>query len=308
MVNHHKLPPAPCIAYGDHPDQVANLHLPAGDGGPWPCVVLIHGGFWRTGWDRTLMTPLAIDLARRGIAAWNVEYRRVGQEGGGWPGTLEDVAAAVDRLADVDDVDPTRVVTCGHSAGGHLALWLAARHRLARGLPGAEPARAPRRRDRAGRASATSSARWRDGLGGGAVAGLLGVVRRERPERYAAASPAALAPLGVPQLLVHGDGRRHRPALAEPRLRRTATRTPSCVELAGADHFDVIDPASRVGGRGRMALGACESGGPYREPVRPSHVRQRISACLRPRGTAARRRSSGRPDPAVNMFMQESCV
>ena len=95
-------PPAPCVAYGDHSDQVANLHLPSREGGPWPCVVLVHGGFWRSGWDRTLMTPLAHDLARRGIAAWNIEYRRVGQEGGGWPGTFEDVAAAVDHLAELE--------------------------------------------------------------------------------------------------------------------------------------------------------------------------------------------------------------
>jgi len=81
-----RLPPARQIAYGDHPDQVGNLHLPVGDG-PWPTVVLIHGGDWRWGWDRTLMTPLAHDLARRGYAVWNIEYRRVGQEGGGWPGT-----------------------------------------------------------------------------------------------------------------------------------------------------------------------------------------------------------------------------
>ena len=88
---------------GITPTRSANLHLPAGDGGPWPCVVLVHGGFWRIGWDRTLMTPLAIDLAAPGLAAWNVEYRRVGQEGGGWPGTLEDVAAAIEHLADGRD-------------------------------------------------------------------------------------------------------------------------------------------------------------------------------------------------------------
>ena len=73
------------MPYGDHPHHVANLHLPAREGGPWPCVVLVHGGFWRSGWDRTLMTPLGIDLALRGIAAWNIEYRRVGQPPPGWP-------------------------------------------------------------------------------------------------------------------------------------------------------------------------------------------------------------------------------
>src|SRR4029079_2555886 len=108
--------------------------------------------------DRTLMTPLARDLAAQGIAAWNIEYRRVGQEGGGWPGhredvpgvgrrrggggwpgTLEDVAAAADAVVGLEAVDTSRVATVGHSAGGHLALWLAARHRLAEGAPGSDP-------------------------------------------------------------------------------------------------------------------------------------------------------------------------
>ena len=145
-----KLPPARQIAYGDHPDQVGNLHLPSGDGGPWPTVVLVHGGFWRWGWDRTLMTPLARDLAARGFAVWNIEYRRVGQEGGGWPGTLEDAAAAADAVADLDGVDATCVVTVGHSAGGQLALWLAARHRIAAGAPGSGSTPAAVRRGVAG--------------------------------------------------------------------------------------------------------------------------------------------------------------
>ena len=133
------------------------------------------------------MTPLARDLAARGIAAWNVEYRRVGQAGGGWPGTLDDVAAALDRLAEVDDVDTRRVVTCGHSAGGHLAVWLAARHRLAPGMPGA----GPRVRPVAAIAQAGVLDLQRaheEGLGDGAVAGLLG--RDDVPS----ASPPPLPP------------------------------------------------------------------------------------------------------------------
>ena len=108
----HELPPASQLAYGDHPDQVGNLHL-RGEGactatGPGRPSCSIHGGFWRWGWDRTLTTPLARDLAGRGFAAWNIEYRRVGQEGGGWPGTLEDVAAAADAVAGWS-VDATRL-------------------------------------------------------------------------------------------------------------------------------------------------------------------------------------------------------
>jgi acetyl esterase/lipase len=200
--------------------------------------VLIHGGFWRTGWDRTLMTPLAIDLARRGLAAWNVEYRRVGQDGGGWPGTLEDVAAGADRLAEVDEVDVTRIVTCGHSAGGHLALWLAARHRLSSGALGSSP----RVRPLAAIAQAgvcDLERAWRDNLGSGAVEGLLGPPDAE-PDRYGAASPAALAPLGVTQILVHGTADDIVPV---SQSRDHASRDPQAelVELRGADHFDVID-------------------------------------------------------------------
>ena len=237
-----RLPPASSVSYGDHPHHVANLHLPAREGGPWPCVVLVHGGFWRSGWDRTLMTPLGIDLALRGIAAWNIEYRRVGQPGGGWPGMFEDVSAAIDHLADVGQVDASRVVTCGHSAGGHLALWLAARHRLAGGV-GAEPRVRPVAAiSQAGVADLERG--WRENLGDGAVEGLLGPLS-EGSELFAAASPAALSPLGVPQLLVHGT---EDDSVPISQSRGYAERDPlaELVEVEGADHFDVIDVEHRA--------------------------------------------------------------
>ena len=247
MAASHRLPPARTIAYADHPDEVGNLHLPAGEpavDGPWPAVVLIHGGFWRYGWDRTLMTPLARDLAARGIAAWNIEYRRVGQKGGGWPGTLEDVAAAADAVLGLEGINPERVVTVGHSAGGHLALWLAARHRLPEGAPGANPRLRPRGAiSQAGVSDLVAGARA--GLGGGACQALLGGEPDDVPERYAVASPAALLPLGVPQLLVHGA----RDDLVPPAQSRefavastAAGDAVEIVDLDGADHFDVIEP------------------------------------------------------------------
>lgn len=228
-------PPAPAVRYGDHPDQLANLHLPAGEGGPWPVVVVVHGGFWRERWDRTTATPLARDLAARGYLAWNIEYRRVGQEGGGWPGTLDDAGAAVDALADVEEADTERVAAVGHSAGGHLALWLAAREK-------------PRVRVRAavslaGVADLESGARA--GLGDGAVVDFVGGGADDVPERYARASPAELLPLGVPQLLVHGG----RDEIVPPEQSRAYAEKAGAagddvelVELPGADHFDVIDP------------------------------------------------------------------
>lgn len=235
------LPPAPCIAYGDHPDQVANLHLPSTAGKPWPCVVLLHGGFWRTGWDRTLMTPLAVDLAVRGLAVWNVEYRRVGQEGGGWPGTFEDVAAAIEHLARLDEVDTARVATCGHSAGGHLALWLAVRDRLPPRSPGEGPRVQPTLVvAQAGVCDLERASH--DNLGRGAVADLLGGSPGEVPDRYAAASPSAFTPLGVPQLLIHGTEDVIVP-VSQSLLHASGDPEAEVVEVDGADHFDVIDPA-----------------------------------------------------------------
>lgn len=237
-------PLAPVVRYGDHPDQVANLHLPAAEGGPWPVVVLVHGGFWRARWDRTTTTPLARDLAERGYAAWNVEYRRVGQEGGGWPGTLEDVAAALDALADVPEVDTARVVAVGHSAGGHLALWLAARPRLPEGTLGSSPRVRPCGAvSLAGVVDLVAGARAQ--LGDGAVDAFLGGGPAELPDRYAAASPAALLPLGVPQLLVHGGADADVPP-EQSRVYAGAARAAGdeveLVEFADADHLDVIDP------------------------------------------------------------------
>lgn len=237
------LPPAPAIPYGEGPEQVGNLHLPAGVGGPWPCVVLIHGGFWRARWDRTLMTPLAIDLARRGLAAWNIEYRRVGQDGGGWPGTLDDVAAAVDLLAGIDDVDTFRVATCGHSAGGHLALWAAGRRRLPHRAVGSAPVVAP--------VAAVSQAGVVDllagadaNLGDGAIQAFLGADPSSSPDRYAIASPAGLLPLGVRQLLLHGDADDIVPSVQSVDFGRAASDLGDDVTvtvLPGVDHFQVVE-------------------------------------------------------------------
>ena len=220
------------------------MHLPSGEG-PWPVVVLIHGGFWRFGADRSLslMTHLAEDLAGRGIAAWNIEYRRVGGEGGGWPGTLEDAAAAIDTVAGMGEVDPARVVTVGHSAGGHLALWLAARHRIPAGNPGARPVLRPRGAVAlAGVADLVEGAR--DGLGSGACVDLLGGLPAEQPGRYAVASPLALLPLGVPQLLVHGGLDDDVPLSQSTAYAASALAAGDEVELverADAGHMDVID-------------------------------------------------------------------
>ena len=124
--------PTARLAYGPQLLQFGELRVPDGDG-PHPVAVVIHGGCWLAEYDLGYMSALADGLTRDGVATWSIEYRRVGDDGGGWPGTFLDVAAAADSLVYLArdyDLDLDRVVAVGHSAGGHLALWLAARHRL----------------------------------------------------------------------------------------------------------------------------------------------------------------------------------
>lgn len=224
--------------YGVEPSQFATLSLPSTPG-LHPVVVLIHGGFWRAAFGLDLMDPLAADLVDRGYAAWNIEYRRVGLPGGGWPGTLEDVAAAIDLLAELATVaglDLTRVSVVGHSAGGHLALWAAGRAGLERGAPGAGPVvdvaaavgLAPVTNLRMGAAG---------GLGGGAVTDFIGGSPEEFPERYAVAEPNLAG--GSAYAIIEGDSDDIVPeAFARPDRPGDVT----FVLVPGADHFDVIDP------------------------------------------------------------------
>src|SRR5687768_17386072 len=129
--------PSVSLPYGQDPLQVVDLWLPSGEG-PHPTVLMVHGGCWQTEIaDRTIMNWIADDLRRRGIAVWNIDYRGV-DRGGGYPGTFLDVAAAADALSEqapAHRLDLSRLVAVGHSAGGHLALWLAGRRRLPAGSP-----------------------------------------------------------------------------------------------------------------------------------------------------------------------------
>lgn len=251
------------LAYGPHPAQFGDLWLPdLASAAPAPVTLLLHGGYWRARYGLDLMDGLGDDLARRGIASWNVEYRRVGDPGGGWPGTLRDVAAAFDYLRAVAThyrLDPARIVPVGHSAGGHLALWLAARHRLA-ALARADPALAAAVAESAGAATPASvhgavslagvvdlHAAWRRHLSNDAVVGLLGGTPEEVPARYRVASPRALLPLGVPQVQVHGDADEHVPAALShdyAAAARAAGDDVTLLALPGVEHFAVLDPRS----------------------------------------------------------------
>jgi acetyl esterase/lipase len=222
--------------YGPEADRYGELTGPPAG----PVVMLVHGGFWRPAYTLELMRPLAVDLAARGYAAWNVEYRRAG-----WPVAALDVAAGLDALAGLP-VDTTRVVVVGHSAGGHLALWLAARAGLPVGAAGARPAVRPRAVvSLAGVTDLIAAAR--DRIGTDAVREFLGAGPEEEPERYRLASPAARLPLGIAQLLVHGDADDRVPVAysrAYAAAAAVAGDPVELVELAGVDHFAVIDPAS----------------------------------------------------------------
>ena len=232
------------IAYGDDPSQFGQLWLPAGTSGPIPVVVLIHGGFWRAQYPLDLMNGLARDLAHRGYAAWNLEYRRVGQLGGGYPGTLDDVAAGIDALAgfaDVDALDLGDVVLVGHSAGGHLALWAAGRAALPSGAPGASPIVVPRLAIGQGPV-VDLVAGDRLGLGGGAVTDFIGGTAEQFPDRYAAASPSTAA--GVPLAVVRGTDDDIVPAPFTLPSDPSAAARVTVVDVEGADHFDLIDPTS----------------------------------------------------------------
>ncbi|HZR44539.1 MAG TPA: alpha/beta hydrolase [Ktedonobacteraceae bacterium] len=238
------------FAYGAESLQFGDLYLPQGSG-PHPVVILIHGGFWRAAYGLSLMQGLAEDLVQNNIAAWNIEYRRVGDAGGGWPGTLEDVACAADhlvRLAPAYALDLTRVVPVGHSAGGQLALWLAARSRLPKTgqLAVNEP---PLSLVGAVSLAGASDLRlvWHLNLGHGAARDFLGGSPDKVPARYAIASPAALLPLGIPQVLIHGKKDDIVPLTVSQQYAQQAALVGdrvTLIELPGADHFTLIDRAS----------------------------------------------------------------
>jgi acetyl esterase/lipase len=229
--------------YGDHPDQVGELRLPAGSASPAPVAVLLHGGFWRSIWALDLMDALATDLLGRGFAIWNVEYRRPDRHD--WQATVDDVAAAISvlpKLAAGTPLDIDRTVLIGHSAGAQLAFQAAANS-----VPGvAVAARIVLAVSLAGVLDLVEAdRRW---LSSGATSAALGGRADDIPQVYEAASPLAQVPLGVPQLIVVGTGdsldfvdmsRRYAEAAA------AAGDDVTLIEQPG-DHFDVIDPRSPI--------------------------------------------------------------
>ncbi|OPG14610.1 S9 family peptidase [Microbispora sp. GKU 823] len=230
-------PPDRVIRYGDHPDQIIDVRQD-GDRPDAPVVVLLHGGFWQAAYDRCHTRPMADELARNGYVVCTPEYRRIGQPGGGHPGTFDDVAAAVDAVL-ADPPTGGGVVLAGHSAGGHLALWSALRHRL----PATSRWQArPRIRGCVALAPIADLGRAIElGLGDGAgrelLADRLGLLADTDPMRLLPSGPGTL-------VLVHGTADRLVPVELS---RRFAAGEPSAtlIELEGAGHFGLIEPLSR---------------------------------------------------------------
>lgn len=221
--------PAPAgrvVPYGDLPEQVVEYW--DGDG---PQVVFIHGGFWRSEYDRAHVRPLCNDLAARGYSVAAIEFRRTAPGVPGWTATFDDVLAALKAVGG----DP---ILAGHSAGGHLALWAASRGASARGVLALAPV-------------ADVVAAYRDDLDEGAAVALLGGTPEEFPDRYAEATPGDP---GVPTVLIHGDADRQVPI--------SQSRTfghGRLIELPGVDHFALIDPAPGHSGVWGVVLDALAS-------------------------------------------------
>ncbi|CAN5916802.1 hypothetical protein BH23ACT10_BH23ACT10_08750 [soil metagenome] len=227
------------LSYGEHAAHVGDLQLPDDVADP-AMVVLVHGGFWRHEWRRDLMDGLAADLCRRGYATWNIEYRRVGPTGGGWPQTCDDVVRAASTVSTLTDhkLDTSRLILLGHSAGAQLALRAADALRAAAEPPVLVVAIS-------GMPDLVAAAR--SGVGWGSVEAFLGGTPDTSPAAYGDATPIAHLPIGVPQLLVHGTVDRHVPFAQSETYHRRAHDAGDPVELVpldGVDHFAVIDPTS----------------------------------------------------------------
>ncbi|SED06139.1 alpha/beta hydrolase [Streptomyces sp. TLI_105] len=258
--SHPAVAPDATAAYGDHPDQVVDFYAPRDGRTRAPLVVALHGGAWRAPYDRQHLTPFVDFLARRGFAVANVEYRRgpgLPRQGGTapvagrWPETFDDVAAALDAMADLvaahlPQADPRRTVLTGHSAGGHLALWAAARHVLPAGSPWRLPA-PPELRGVVALAPISHFGRAVElGVCGGAVTELLGG-ESSYEERAAFADPSVLLPTGIATTVVQGREDTDVPYAVAEAYAEAAAKAGEGVGLTlleGIGHFPLIDPAA----------------------------------------------------------------
>ena len=220
------------LVYGPEPKQFGDLRLPTGDG-PFPLVVVVHGGAWQAQYNLIHTGHLCVALRDAGLATWSVEYRACGDVGGPWPGAGDDVARGVEFTAELAErypLDEERVALAGHSAGGQLVLWAAKGARL----PVVALAAVSDLRESADRVGPD-----------GAAARFLGGMPDDVPDRYPEASPRERLPLGVRQILVHGDADLSVPYAQSASYVEAAAGEAELVTLSGAGHFELIDPQAR---------------------------------------------------------------
>jgi acetyl esterase/lipase len=241
------------ISYGDDPQQYGELRVPSGPG-PHPLAILVHGGCFKAAYAKAdYMAPIADALKDEGIATWNIEYRRLGDAGGGWPGTYRDVGHAVDflrTLATPYHLDLARVVVVGHSAGGHLAMWAAGRSRVPRtsAIYAANPLPARGALDLAGPLDMSAHIAEYEGLcRDSVITTLLGGTPAAHPDRYAQASPIKLLPYGLPQVVVVGTYEEFVPMPLVRSYADAARRAGDSVRVIlvpNAGHFEIASPSS----------------------------------------------------------------
>lgn len=245
------------IHYGPGPSQFGDLWLPDGPSKHlWPVVAFFHGGWWKSEYDLGYAGFLCAALKRAGIATWSIEYRRVGSTGGGWPATFEDAAAGFDYLATLArsyPLDLSRAITAGHSAGGHLAFWIAGRAHMPPDSEAFRPPRLPLRGSIA-LAGAIDLGLTIELSGHGIYAhdrdeifNLMGGTPDAEPSRYAAGDPGALLPLEGRQVVIQGSEDDQIPPDLPDGFAQKARRAGMKVIveiIQNADHLDIVDPES----------------------------------------------------------------
>ena len=247
-------------SYGEDPSQFAELRFPTGKG-PFPLLFVVHGGFWQSRYDLWHIGHLCAAFTSKGIITCNIEYRRIGNPGGGWPGTFQDISLSTHSIVETTSSDPrfdhARTAILGHSAGGHLALWLAGSHRISEGSPiHVDQKQAVTKAISLAGVSDLRLA-WKQRLGHGIVTRLMGGTPNEVPDRYDACSPIELLPTGASQALIHGTDDDTVPFFQSEAYVEKAEKLgdwPTLVKLNGVGHFELIDPESEAWSRVARAV------------------------------------------------------
>ncbi len=239
-------------SYGEDPSQFAELRYPTGKG-PFPLLFVVHGGFWQSRYDLSHIGHLCAALTSKGMITCSIEYRRIGNLGGGWPGTFQDISLATRNIVQTTSsdlrFDHARTAILGHSAGGHLALWLAGSHQISK----SSPLHMDQRQaiTKAISLAGVSDLRlaWTQKLGHGIVKRLMGGTPDEYPDQYNAGSPIELLPTGASQALVHGADDDTVPLSQSEAYVDKAEKLgdwPTLVKLDGVGHYELIDPESEA--------------------------------------------------------------